>query len=161
MNFFVNYVCECFRFLIEINCLISLFDMRFIRNRVFVMKYSYECIKDFIFIINNRIDWFFRLDVFDMIYDEKILRWKMSKSIYSRWFWIIAFMRFHEISIDFCQLLEIFVKKTFAIIFVRKWYSYETNVNDLNWMLFKISVSWLWIWNEIAFEFSKNVFFSN
>ena len=58
----------------------SLFKMRFIRNRVIVMKYSYEYKKNFILIVNNKIDWFFRFDVLETIYCEKNLHCKMSKS---------------------------------------------------------------------------------
>ena len=84
--------CICFRFSTEISCLTSLLDMRLVRNRVLVMKYSYEYNENFILIINNKIDWFFRFDVFETIYHEKICIEKCQNriwSIYSFWFWCI------------------------------------------------------------------------
>ena len=72
--------CVCFQFSIEINCSNSLFDLRFDWNRILVIKDSYEYIESFILIINNKIDWFFRFDVIDTIYDKEILHREMSKS---------------------------------------------------------------------------------
>ena len=69
----------------------SLLRMRLMRSRVFVTKYSYEYNENFILTIHTRIDWFFRLDVLDTIYDEEVVHCRMSKSIYSRWLSIVAF----------------------------------------------------------------------
>ena len=136
----------------------SLFKMCFMRNHIRITNDSYECFENFILIIDDKINWFFRLDVFETIYDEKILHEKCQNrfwSIYSFWFSIIVCIRnsFTKL-INSNQFL-----KTFAIVFVRKRYSYESNVNDLNWLLFKIAISWLEIWNEIALNSTKSLFF--
>ena len=65
---------------IEINYLCLLIEMRLVRDRILVMNYSYEYIENSILVINNRIDWFLRLDVLETSYDEEILHWRMSKS---------------------------------------------------------------------------------
>ena len=46
--------------------------MRLILKRILVIEDSYECVEDFILIKDNRIDWFFRLDTLETIYDEEI-----------------------------------------------------------------------------------------
>ena len=129
--------------------------MHFIRNRVNVMKYSYEYKKNTILIINNKIDWFFEFEMLETIYDKEILHWKKSKSIYSFWFCYVQndFTK----SINSNQFLEIFVQKAFAIVFVRKCYSYEINVENSNCLLFKIAISWLKISNEIVLSSTKNI----
>ena len=137
----------------------SMFSMRLIRDHVLVMKYSYEYNENCFLILVNRIDWFLWLDVLDTIYDEEISHWRVSKSIYSRWLWIIAFMRFHEVD-QFRSIFESFVQKASATVFVQEWYSYETNVNDLNWSLFKTVISWLEIWSEIV-RIQQERYFSN
>ena len=79
----------CFRFSIKIKNLCLSFDLRFVWNRFFVIKHFYECNENFFRVIKNRNDWFFRLDVFETIYDEKILHEKCQNriwSIYSFWF---------------------------------------------------------------------------
>ena len=59
----------------------SLLKMRLMRNRILVIKNSYEYNKDVFLIFNNKIEWFFRFEMIDKIYDEKkILHWKMSRS---------------------------------------------------------------------------------
>ena len=45
--------------------------MRLIRSRILVTEDSYEYHEDFLFAVKNRIDWFFRLDVLDTIYDKE------------------------------------------------------------------------------------------
>ena len=129
----------------------SLFELRFMRNRIFVKRYSYEYIKNFILIKDNKIDWFFEFEMLETIYDEKILHCRMSKS---NLIYIFILISLHQcdsrnrlIQIIF---LKIFIQKTFATVSVQKWYSYEINVNDLNWLLFKITTSWLKTWNEIV-----------
>ena len=77
--------CFCFRFPIKISCLISLLDMRLVRNRVFVMKYSYEYNKDSILIVNNKFDWFFRLEMLETIYSEEILHCRISRPNFDRY----------------------------------------------------------------------------
>ena len=126
------FVCFlCFRFSIKTKNLNLLFELRFVWNRIFVIEYSYEYIEIHILIINNKIDWFFRFDVFETIYREKICIEKcQNRNIYID-FAIIAFRQFHEID-QFESFLKNFIQKTFAIVFVQNWYSYETNVNDLN-----------------------------
>ena len=59
--------------------------MRLMRSRILAMRYSYEYNKNSILTIDNRIDWFFRLDVLETIYDEEILHRKMSKSYFDRY----------------------------------------------------------------------------
>ena len=58
----------------------SLLDLRLDWSRILVTKDSYEYIESSILIIDNRIDWFFRLDVLETIYDEEILHFRMSRS---------------------------------------------------------------------------------
>ena len=93
---FCWYFCTCFDFRQSLIYANSLFKMRFMRNRIFVIEYSYEYIKNFVLIINNKIDWFFRFDMFETIYDEKILHRKMSKSNFDRYihYDFDAFLRF-------------------------------------------------------------------
>ena len=54
------------------NYLGPLLDMRLVLRRILVTEDSYECAEDPILTIGNRIDWFFRLDVPDMVYSEEI-----------------------------------------------------------------------------------------
>ena len=63
-------------------------------------------------------------------------------------------------SIDSNQFLKVFFLKTFVIIFVQECYSYEINVENLNWLLFNVAASWLEIWNEIV-RIQYNHYFSN
>ena len=80
----------------------------------------------------------------------------MSKSIYSSWSCYVQndFTK----SINSNQFLKLFVQKAFAIVFVRKCYSYEINVENSNCLPFKIAISWLEIWNEIARIQRKTLF---
>ena len=67
------------------NCLSSLLDIRLIWCRILATKYSYEYFENSILTIDNRIDWFFRFDVLETIYDEEILHYKMSRSSSDRY----------------------------------------------------------------------------
>ena len=136
-------LCICLRSLIEINCLNSLSDMCLVRNRILVTEYSYEYIKDSILTKNNRIDWFFEPEMLETIYDKKILHCKMPRSNLIDIFTCCCIESSFTKPADSNQFLKILVQKTSAIASVREWYSYEANVNDLNWLLFKITASWL------------------
>ena len=133
-NFFVDV--SVFQSSIKINCLTSLLDMRLVRNRVFVMKYSYEYNENFVLTVNNKINWFFRFDVFETNYDEEILHKECQDriwSIYSSWSPIIVCTQNNFTkSTDSNQFSKVFFQKAFAIVLVRKCYSYEVNVKNLN-----------------------------
>ena len=62
-------------------------------------------------------------------------------------------------STDSNQFLKIFFQKTFATVFAREFYSYEIDILNLNCLKFKITISWLEIWNEIAWNSTKTLFF--
>ena len=133
-NFFVDV--SVFQFSIEINCLISLLDMRLVRDRVLVMKYSYEYNEDFVLTVNNRINWFFRFDVLETNYDEKILHKECQDRIwpiYSFWLSIVVCTQdsFTK-STDSNQFSEIFFQKASAVVLVRECYSYEVDVKNLS-----------------------------
>ena len=55
------------------------------RSRIFAIEYSYEYNKNSVSTIDDRIDWFFRLDVLETIYDEEILHYRMSRSSFRRY----------------------------------------------------------------------------
>ena len=87
-NFLVDY-CLCFRFSTKTKNLNLLFDLRLVWSRFLVMKHLYEYDEDFFRVMKSRSDWFFRLDVFETIYDEDICIEKCQNriwSIYSSWF---------------------------------------------------------------------------
>ena len=79
----------------------------------------------------------------------------MSKSVYSRWFCCIQ-ISFRK-STDSNQFLEIFFQKAFATVLARKLYSYEVNVLNLSCLRFQITISWLEIWNETAWNSAKTL----
>ena len=141
----------------ENRCL--LFDLRLVWSRFLAMKYLYEYNEDSFRAMKNKNDWFFSLDVLETIYDEKILHWRVSKSIYLRWFCNNCIQNNFIKSIDSNQLLKVFVQKTTATALVQEWYSYEADVNDLNWLSFKTVISWLEIWNETALNSTKSLIF--
>ena len=123
------------------------------------MKYSYEYNEDSVQTINNRIDWFFRLDVLDTIRnEEKVLHWRVSKSNLINIFTLILL---HSCdftkSIDSNHLSKAFIKKAFSTVVVRKLYSYEVNVKNSSCWLFKIIISWLEIWDETALNSTKTL----
>ena len=136
----------------------SLLKMRLIRGRVIVMKYSYEYNESSILTIDNRTGWFFRLDVLETIYDEEICIAECQDhiwSIYSSWSCCIqdSFTK----STDSNQLLEALSQKASATVLVQEWYSYEADANDLNWLSFKVTASWLKIWDETALSSAKTL----
>ena len=95
--------------------------------------------------------------MFETIYDKKFLYCKMSRSNLIDIFILIfdyCIQNNFTKSINSNRLLKIF-----AIVFVRELYSYETNVNDLNWLSFKITTSWLEFWNEIVLNSTKTLHF--
>ena len=63
-------------------------------------------------------------------------------------------------SIDSNQFLETLLLEAFVTIFVQECYSYEVDVENLNWLLFNVAASWLEIWNEIV-RVQYNHYFSN
>ena len=131
----------------------SLFELRFMRNRIFAKKYSYEYIENFVLIINNKIDWFFEFEMFETIHNKKILHCKMSKSNLIDIFILVidnCIQNNFTKSIDSSQFFETFFQETFEIVFVRQYYSYEINVKNLNWLWFEITISKLHVWNEIV-----------
>ena len=77
---FCWYFCTRFDFRQNLIYASSLFKLRFMRNHIFAIEYSYEYIENFILIVDNRINWFIQLDVLETIYDEKILHCKTPKS---------------------------------------------------------------------------------
>ena len=81
----------------------------------------------------------------------------MSKSNkYS--FWSNCIQNNFTKSIDSNQLSKILFLETFATVFVREFHSYETDVKNLNCLLFKITTSWLKIWNESVRVQQKHYF---
>ena len=165
VRFIICQIHEFFVWVISGNILIfdraelmsSLFRLCFLWRRYFANEYSYEYIEDFVLVMNNRIDWFFGLEMLETDYDEEILHWRVSRSIYSFWFCCIesSFTK----STDSNQFLEVFVQETFAVVFFQEWYSYEADVMNLNWLLFNVAALWLEIWNEIALSSAKTLFF--
>ena len=133
------------------------FDLRFVWSRSLAMKHLYEYNESFLRAIKSRNNWFFRLDVLETIYAEKIRIEECQNriwSIYSSWFDSCTQNNFTKWNIS-NQLLN-----TSATVFVRELYSYEIDVIDLNWLLLNVAISWLEIWNEIA-RIQYTHYFSN
>ena len=117
-------------------------------SRILATMYSYEYIENSILTIDNRIDWFFRPEMLEKIYDEETLHWRMSKSIYSSLPCYVQSDFTKSINSD--QFLETLVQKAFATVLVRECYSYEIDVENPSCLLFKTAASWLETWNETA-----------
>ena len=103
------------------------------------------------------------IDFFNSICSKRFMmkRFCMKKcqnriwSIYS--FWFCCIQNNLTKSADSNQILKILVEKTFAIVFAQQLYSYEINVKNLSCWLFEIKISWLEIWDKIAFLFSEDI----
>ena len=136
----------------------SLLKMRLIRDRVIVMKYSYEYKEDSILIVDNRIDWFFRLDVLETIYCEKILHCRMPRSDLINIFILVLLHsgQFHEIdwfksiSRDFRSenVCDCSCSRIILVRSRRQWFEL-TVVQDHSIMIRDLK------WN--CFEFSENI----
>ena len=129
-------------------------------SRILVTMYSYEYMKDSIKARDNRIDWFFEFEMLETIHDEKILHCKMPRSNLIDIFILIfdsCIQSSFTNSIDLDQLLETFVQKASTAAFVQEWYSYEADVINLSWLLFKIITSWLEMWNETVLSSAKDI----
>ena len=86
-------------------------------SRILAIEYSYEYNKRHILIINDRINWFFRLDVLETIYDEEICIEECQDRIWSM-YWsrscCIHVCSYSNSSRCICTLIEKTTKSYFC-----------------------------------------------
>ena len=113
---FLLTISHMFWFSIKTKNLCLSFDLCFVWNRFFAIKHLYEYNENFILIINNKIDWFFRLEMLETIYDEKIMHRKMSRSNLIDIFILILLhsKQFHEID-RFMSIFRNFFSKNVCV----------------------------------------------
>ena len=97
-------LCGCLRSPVEIDCLDLLLDMRLVRDRVLVMEDSYECNEDTILAVDDRTNWFFRLDMLDTVYGGEVLHSECQDRYIH--FWPCCIQGSSTKSADSGQLLE-------------------------------------------------------
>ena len=102
--------------------------------------------------MDNRTDWFFRLDVLDTVRDgEEVLHWRVPKPIYSPW--PCCIQNSSTKSTDSGQLLE-----AIATALNRGFHSYKVDVEILSWLPFEATTSWLETWSETAWVQQRHYF---
>ena len=135
----------------------SLLGLRSMRSRIFAKRYSYEYIKGSILARVNRTDWFFGPEVLETVYGGEVLHCRMPRPDLINIFILVSDSCIQSSPTKLTnsdQLLE-----ASAAVLVREYYSYEVGAENLSWLLFKVTASWLGTWGETALNFSEDIAF--
>ena len=61
-----------------------LLGLRLVWSGILAIEYSYEYNEGLVLAIDDRTDWFFRLDMLETVYGGEVLRCRMPRPVYSR-----------------------------------------------------------------------------